>query len=176
MSSIGLAEQFKGSRKRVVQISTKEVNEMSPETQAVKTVQKTVFDLAQFKKVLLVKDVQMPHKPTEIDEALSMVGGSKQKLLDVIYDGLCEDATNAARAQIEGFKIADPDTGEPGEDYTGQFADEAKGKLIGDAILSFAKMMGYDKSLPLEERNKLKEQAAEFIRANPAALKSIQSV
>lgn len=165
-----------------------------------KRIQRTVFDLTAFQKVKLVKDVEMPKKPESIKEALEMVGGegdpnSTARLLQVIYDGLAADVSAKAWDDITGFKLAgkleadedgvqqfvaepklvnDPKAVLPEEDYTGKYADENKEDLINAAILSIAKMQGYDKSLSKEKKAELKEKAADFLRSNPAMLASIQ--
>jgi hypothetical protein len=168
--------------------STQGKKKMTPTTAVTtKKIQRTVFDLQVFDDVKLVKDVPLPKKPEEIQEALDILG-SKEKLLEVIYKGLIAEATDSAWEDIDGFRIVGsigpdkdgnvvytPDAdGEPTEPYTGKFADEAKGKLINAAILSLAKMQGYEKSLSKEKKAALKEKATEFLRANPAMLQSIQ--
>jgi hypothetical protein len=146
---------------------------MTPQTApTTMKVQRTVFDLAAFDDVKLLKEVPMPKKPEEINEALEILG-SKEKLLEVIYKGLIAEARDAEWENIEGFKIVGDD-GEPGELYTGKFADEEKGKLINAAILSIAKKQGYEKSLSKERKAELKATATQFLRSNPAMLQSIQ--
>lgn len=135
--------------------------------------QVTVFDLQLFDDVKLVRDVQLPTKPSTIEEALNLVGNDKDALLKVIFDGLCEHAVNEARKDLSTFSVVGED-GKPGELYTGTPCSEEKGDAINKAILGIAKAMGYDKSLPKEKKAALKEQAAEFIRSNPAMLASIQ--
>ncbi len=141
--------------------------------QDTKRIQKTVFDLKLFDDVLLVKDVPLPKKPESVSEALSMVGNDQSALMDIIYKGLISRTSDEAWEDMSGFKVLGDD-GEPGEDYTGQFADGEKSKLINAAILSLAKMQGYEKSLAPEKKRALKEKAAEFLRSNPAMLASIQ--
>jgi hypothetical protein len=149
---------------------------MAPTTTATKKVQRTVFDLATFDDVTLQKEVTLPTKPTSVEEALAAVGNDASKLLDVIYTGLCDAAAETAKNDISGFRALDED-GKPGDaDYTGTFADESKGKAINLAILNMAKAAGYDKSLPLETRNKLKADAKDLIKSNPAMLKFIAGV
>jgi hypothetical protein len=60
-----------------------------------------------------------------------------------------------ANAEFEDFCNVPPVDGESTEDYK-------------DAILSLARLGGYDKSLPPEKKRALKEQAASFLRDNPA--------
>lgn len=174
----------------------KERKTMTPsnESPKVKRIQRTVFDLNAFDSIKLVKDVEMPKKPESVPEALEMVGGDTNRLLQVIYDGLASDVANKAWEDISGFKLAgtlDKDKDgvttftlepkmlsdlkvAPGEEYNGNFADEAKADLINAAILSIAKMQGYDKSLSKDKKAELKEKATEFLRSNPAMLASIQ--
>ncbi len=137
-------------------------------------VTRTVFDLTAFDDVKLVKPaVALPNKPTSIEEALAAVGNNAAKLLDVIHEGLVAEAKAVAYDNIEGFQVVNED-GSVGEVYTGKYADEDKGKLINNAILSLAKMQGYDKSLPPERKRELKEKATSFLRDNPAMLATIQ--
>lgn len=140
--------------------------------QATKKVQKTVFDLGTFANVLLVKEVTLPEKPKNVPDALALFGNDTERLLNIIYEGMTAEATDLAKSQMEGFKIIDED-GEPGEEYTGKFADETQGDKIRAGILAMAKMQGYNKDLPKEKKRELKEKAAEFIRSNPAMYQSL---
>ena len=158
--------------KETEQRKGKKEKKMTPTAQQTMKVQRTVFDLQAFDDVKLIKEVPMPKKPEEIEEALNILG-SKEKLLDVIYKGLVAEARDASWEDIDGFKIVGED-GEAGEVYSGKFADEEKGKLINAAILSLAKMQGYEKSLSKEKKAELKAKATEFLRSNPAMLQSIQ--
>jgi hypothetical protein len=183
MSTLGVSEQV---QKEVVQVrrgrqvrnnpiangaeSTKKEDKKMSEP---KKVQKTVFDLQKFDNVLLVKMVELPEKPGSVEDALKMIGNDTKEIVDVIYEGIIARTVETARKDMTGFKVLDEE-GEPGEDYTGQFADEKKGDLINAAILSIAKMQGYNKELPKERKRELKEKAAEFLRQNPAMLASIQ--
>ena len=159
-----------------VNSNTTEDTQMNPTTEqtATKRIQNTVFDLKEFDNVKLLKDVELPKKPATLEEATAMVGGNTEKFLSVFYEGLVADAIEQERANTEGWKVANDDN-TPGELYTGQSADEAKGDLINAAILSLAKMQGYNKDLSREKKRELKEKAAEFLRSNPAMLASIQS-
>ena len=136
-------------------------------------VTRTVFDLTVFDSVKLEKPFTPPSKPTDLNAALAAVGNDTAKLLDVIHAGLTSEARDAAYNDIQGFLVVGED-GEATEPYVGKFADDAKGKLINNAILAFAKMNGYDKSLPKEKKAALKESATQFLRDNPAAIASIQ--
>jgi hypothetical protein len=141
----------------------------------VKKIQNTVFDLTTFDSVVLTKNVPMPVKPTSIEEALVAVENDRDALLKVIYDGLCERAIEQAKQTIEGFLVVGED-GEPGEQYTGKYADEDKTKLINAAVLTLAKMQaggGWD-TLDKSAKKNLKSGAVEFLRANPAMLVSLQ--
>lgn len=146
---------------------------MTPTT-ATKKIQRTVFDLASFDDVKLVKSIPVPAKPTTLEEALAAVGNDSAKLLDVIHNGLVEAAVESARADISGFVIDDPDNeGEP-VPYTGAYANEEKVDKINKAVLALAKLNGFEKSLDPEKKRELKEAAREFLRSNPAMLASIQ--
>lgn len=145
---------------------------MTPNGTQTKTTQRTVFDLQKFDDVKLVKEFAVPAKPTSLEEALAAVGNDQSKLLEVIHSGLTAAAANDAYNNIEGFKVVGED-GEPSEPYTGKYADEDMGKKINAAILSLAKLQGYDKSLSPAKKNELKESATNFLRSNPAMLASI---
>lgn len=147
---------------------------MTPTTQETSKVQRQVFDLAAFDSIQLVKTITLPSKPGSLEDALTAVGNDRDKLLNVIHEGLKAEARDAAYEDIEGFLVVGED-GEPGEPYTGKYAAGEKAKLINNAILSLAKINGYDKSLSKEKRAELKEKATAFLRDNPAMLASLQS-
>lgn len=132
-------------------------------------VQLTVFDLAKFDDVTLVKTVTLPAKPETLADALAASGNDESKLLELIHEGLKAEAKENARNTMEGFLTVSED-GEPGEPYTGSYADEEKGKLINAGILALAKMNGYTKSLDPKKKAELKDNAKAFLRANPAML------
>lgn len=142
-------------------------------TQPTAKVQRTVFDLAIFDDQKLTKTITLPTKPSTLEEALAACGNDSAKLLDVIHEGLVAETKSAAYDNIEGFQVVNED-GTAGDAYTGKFADEEKGKLINNAILSLAKINGYDKSLSKEKKQALKEKATAFLRDNPAMLASLQ--
>jgi len=184
MSAIGIAHQLK-ALKRTSKLRAVHTNNDMPERageekmtptaekgQETKRVQRTVFDLAAFDDVKLIKDVPVPSRPESLESALATVG-TKERLLEIIHKGMVSDATSAAWDDISGFKIVGDD-GEAGEDYSGKFADEEKGKLINAAVLSLAKMNGYDKSLTKEKKGELKEKAKKFLRDNPAMIEGMQ--
>jgi len=139
-----------------------------------KTVTTTVFDLDMFDDVKLTKQVAIPPVPQTLEEALAAVGNDTEKLLRVIHEGLTADAVDTAKTTLEGFSIVSED-GTPGAIYTGNYADEDKGKLINGGILALAKIYGYDKSLSVEKKRALKAQAVEFMRSNPAMLESLKN-
>ena len=187
MATQGLAVQVSSEkrrgrpRKQAVVPITKGASEMADQNEGTaqtavetKQIQKTVFDLKVFANILLVKDVEMPRKPETVSEALVMVGNDQSALMDIIYKGLVSRASDEAQKDMSGFKVLGED-GEPGEEYSGNFADGDKKDLINAAILSLAKMQGYEKSLSPEKKRALKEKAADFLRSNPAMLASIQS-
>jgi hypothetical protein len=147
---------------------------MTPTTTPTARVQRTVFDLTAFDDVKLVKTINLPAKPASLEEALGAVGNDTEKLLTVIHEGLVAEAKSVASETMEGFQTLNED-GTPGDAYTGKFVDEEKGKLINNAILSIAKINGYEKSLAPEKKRALKDQATAFLRDNPAMLLSLQS-
>ena len=119
-------------------------NQMTP-TVATKTVQRTVFDLATFDDVPLVKSVTIPQKPSTLEDALAAVGNDQAKLLNVIHEGLVSEAMEAGRNDLAGFHVVAED-GEPGEEYAGTIATEEQGKQINATVLNFAKMNGFSKA------------------------------
>lgn len=136
--------------------------------------QRTVFDLDTFSNVLLVKTFNPPAKPTSIEEALAAVGNNNEKLLSVIYDGLLAEARKVAYESNDGWNLTD-DEGDPAGVYNGKFASEKLGKLINGAVITMAKLSGYEKSLSPEKKKELKRQAMDFIRSNPAVLENIKN-
>jgi hypothetical protein len=156
------------------QTNPNEDNTQAP-AQPTKTVTRTVFDIQKFDDVKLQKVVPLPAKPATIEEALAAVGNDSSKLLDVIYEGLVGQQMDAEYNNIKGFKVVGED-GELGEDYTGQYADESKTKLINAAVLTFAKLNagGTWDTLSKEKKRELKDNAIAFMRSNPAMLASIQ--
>ncbi len=139
----------------------------APETAKV---QLTVFDLAKFDDVTLVKTVTLPGKPETLKAALEASGNDEAKLLELIHEGLKAEAKETARADMSGFMTIPEEEGEESVPYTGAYADEAKGKLINAGILALAKMNGYTKSLDPKKKSELKDNAKAFLRANPAML------
>lgn len=157
--------------------ATPEVSEQS-EQNAVggtpKEITTTVFDLATFDSIQLVKTIQLPNKPTTLEEALAACGNDSAKLLDVIHEGLIAETTERERGNMEGWLVDDEDAETP-VPYTGKYADAKKTKLINAAVLALAKMNGFGKGLNPEKKRELKERAKSFLRDNPAMLASLQS-
>lgn len=148
---------------------------MTPQPKKANPVTRTVFDLASFGDVKLIKDFTPPTTVTSVEEALAAVGNDTSALLAVINEGLEQKARDAAYDNIEGFKIVGED-GTPGEQYTGKYADESKSKLINAAVLNLAKMFsgGAWDSATKEQKSGWRNQAEEMLRSNPAMLASIQ--
>lgn len=147
---------------------------MTPNGTNTAVVTTTVFDLTAFDDVKLTKTITLPTQPTTLDEALAAVGNDKAKLLNVIHEGLIAEAKENARTNMTGFHVVNDEGEADPAEYAGKYADEAKGKLINNVILSFAKMNGFSKDLPKEKKRELKEQATAFLRNNPAAIAGIQ--
>jgi hypothetical protein len=139
-------------------------------------IQRTVFDLSTFDNVLLYKFVPAPARPKDIKQALDLVGGRTERLMELIYDGLVADLRKSEYLKIEGFRLPNEETkdGSGGPEYTGSFADDTKKDLINAAVLNFAKILGYDKDLSPEKKDSIKEQARDLIRKNPEMVRSIQ--
>jgi hypothetical protein len=133
---------------------------------------RTVFDLATFDDLKLQKAFIAPVQPASADDALALVGNDKQKLLNLIYDGMVAEARAAQYDDISGFHMLDENGKETAEEYSGKFADTDRGKAINLTILNMAKSFAgaaWD-SLSTEEKNKNKKDAADMIRSTPAML------
>ena len=139
---------------------------------ATKDITLTVFDLATFDDVKLTKTVTLPTKPSTLEEALAACGNNAAKLLDVIHEGLISETVERERENMEGFFIDDDE--ETPTPYTGKFADSKKTKQINAAVLSLAKMNGFDKTASKEKKREIKDRMRGFLRENPAMLGSIQ--
>lgn len=159
----------------------KKIKTMTPQTAengstnaSTSRVTRSVFDLKEFDNIQLGKEVELPKKPESMQEVSDMFANNTQKLLDLIYEGMKEDAKDQARKDLSGFRVIDDETDKLGDLYEGKFADENKGKIINDAVLAIAKMQGFGKDKSKEEKRALKEKAREFLRANPAMIESLQ--
>lgn len=154
----------------------KQTTNMTP-TPALKSTSRTVFDLETFDDVKLAKQYAVPAKPSNVQEALAQLGNNEQALLDIIHRGLIAQAGDAAYNTMDGFRvIGDGNFIKPetwGELYTGKYADEDTGAKIDAAILSLAKLNGYEKSLPKAQKDALKNEAVEFLRSNPKMLANL---
>jgi hypothetical protein len=145
--------------------------EQTPAAKAGNPVTRTVFDLATFDEVQLSKPFTPPTAPQTVEEALAACGNDTAKLLEVIHAGLTAEARDRAYNTLDGFAIVVD--GEVTETlYTGRAAEGDMKKKIDNAVLSMAKVYGYDKSLPIDKRNELKDQARSDMRKNPRVLAS----
>lgn len=144
---------------------------MTPTNQ--KPTQKTVFDLQKFDDIKLVKQYDVPQRPSTVEEALAVLGNDQSRLLDIVHKGLVAAAGDAAYNDPSGWQIEQEDgTLAP---YNGSYADESKTKLINGAVLNLAKLSagGSWDTLPKEQKSKLKDAAVEVLRSTPAILKNI---
>lgn len=174
-NAVKLTHARKSGRKHKTMSDTQVVpNETGASQGEIKETQKTVFDLAKFDNVLLKKKFQTPKHPTDIKEVLADMGGDMKKLLNLVYDGLMKQAQDAAYESNEGWYQTDEKGDITAEPYTGQFASEEKRSQIQAAVLTLAKLNGYDKNLSPEEKNAKKEIAMKFLRDNPAMLGGLQ--
>lgn len=150
---------------------------MTP-TQAVETmkIQRTVFDLASFDDVKLVKEISKPTPVTSVEEALAAVGNDRDALLSVINEGLEQKARESAYSEISGFNQTDENGDSTGEQYTGKFVEGDAKKTINNGVLTIAKMFsgGAWDSATTDQKRGWKDQAKEMIRSNPAMLSSWQ--
>jgi hypothetical protein len=144
-----------------------------------KIVTKEVFDLEVFDTLRLGKYVQVPEKPKSLTEVQSIPGMNEQKLLDLVYEGLCKEAGDYAEKQPDGWHEMTADDQLDEEVYKGSSADPDKKKLIDAMILNFAKAaFGFQKNEgsdpKIRDANaKAKDAAREAIKSNRAMVDSI---
>jgi hypothetical protein len=153
-------------------MATSNVNPTPTVEKKYSPITKTVFDLKTFQDVKLEKPFVPPAEPKSLEDALAAVGHDNNKLVQLIHKGMLAEARDNQYDDMTGF-IIQSDEGE-GQPYSGTFADESQGKLINAGILTMAKLYagGAWDTKSAEEKKKLKETAAEFIRSNPAMLAS----
>lgn len=161
-----------GAKPKRPKLNQRRIKKMTPNGPAKLKIQKTVFDLSTFSNIILKKEVEPPAKPTTVTEALAAVGNDEKALIDLIYKGLESRARDNAYDDMSGFMVEDTEEGTV-KPYEGKFADEGMEQKINAAVLSLAKLQGFEKSLPVEKKNELKESARSFLRANPAMLKNL---
>lgn len=137
-------------------------------------VTRSVFDLKAFDNIQLGKEVELPKKPQSMTEVSEMFQNNTQKLLDLIYEGMCQDAKDTARKDLTGYRLVDEETNKLGDLYEGKYAEGDKSDVINGAILAIAKLNGFGKDKSADEKRALKEKAREFLRANPAMIESLQ--
>lgn len=144
-----------------------------------KIVTKEVFDLDEFDTIKLGKYVQMPEKPGSLKEALERFGNDQEKLLGILYEGMCKESEVAAEKTNDGWHEMTADDQLDEAVYSGKSADSDKKKLIDAMILNFAKAaFGFTKNegrdpKTRESNNKAKELARAAIKANTAMVDSI---
>lgn len=143
-------------------------------TPMTKTTQKTVFDLDLFQDVLLKKEYVEPVAPVSLEAALEAVGNDQSRLLKVIHDGLKAEANSQAYNDKDGWNQTDEE-GDIVGPYEGKSASAELGKKIDAAVLTLAKLNGYEKSLSPAKKQELKANAIAFIRSNPAILENIKA-
>lgn len=125
--------------------------------------QRQQFNLDTMDEVLLVKTGNF--KPvTNAAEAMERLGNSTEKFLQVINDGLEQEFGNQliADASIPWNEENEDGTLTP---FSGTVGDSG---LVKALILTMAKNFGYTVEMPVEEKRKLKAEAAELIKNTPA--------
>lgn len=134
-----------------------------------------VFDLATFDDVNLSKPFTLPTKFTSVQDALQAFDNNTDKLLSIIYAGMTADKRDSEYKDISGFYVVGEDGKPTDTPYTGKFAEDEQAKLIGSAVLTFAKLQSGGKwdSLKKEQKDALKASAITFMRSNPALLASL---
>lgn len=126
-------------------------------------VQRSIFDLDTFETVTLVKEFEH-QEASSVQDALQRVGGSNEKLLSIINEGLRAEARRQEGSRAEGWRIFD-DNGEPNGPFAGTPADD---KVVNALVLQLAKaIFGYSKDGSAEEKRAAKEQAINMIKSTP---------
>lgn len=133
-------------------------------------VQKTLFDLASFDDVLLVKVGQF-EPVSDVKDALVRLNGDTAALNKVINDGLKARAMQDLRSTADGWHTFKTDAeGELTDEINGPFDGQvADSKKVGNLVLSLAKsVFGFTKSMSKDEKRAAKEQAMEMVKSTPA--------
>jgi len=133
-------------------------------------VEKPVFDLSSFEDVTLVKPFEfLP--PTDVNEALTRLGGDTAALMAVITSGMLDSYKSELRKTADGWHTYEEDAdGEPTDKINGVFQGQvADSKKVNNLKLSLAKsVFGFEKGMSKEAKRAAKEQAAEMIKNTEA--------
>lgn len=134
-------------------------------------VQNSFFDIKQFDDVTVVKDVTFQNV-TSVDEAVARLGGSAEKLIAAINDGLKAEARREARATSNGWFVKNDD-GTMGESYASAGGSAVDGKKVSKFITDMAKGMFY--AVYKTDKAAAKDKVREFIKATPAVLEGLKA-
>jgi len=141
-------------------------------------VTKTVFDLASFDDVTLVKEFDAPAKVETVAAALERLGGDNAKLLEVINDGLLEHAKSSAKDDANIPWMQENDETSALETFSGEPVSDEVGKTINGLILNLAKStFGYLKAAAAKDANgkkAAKQKAIDFVRNNDTIKQGIK--
>lgn len=133
-------------------------------------VERKAFDLEAFDDIVLVKTVEfLP--PSDVNEALTRLGGDTSKLMLVITNGMLEAYKNELRSTPDGWHTYEEDSdGEPTEKINGPFTGQvADAKKVNNLKLQMAKsVFGFEKGMTRDQKKAAKEAAAEMIKNTPA--------
>lgn len=163
------------TKKRIKNMATTEV---SPMTKEVRT---TVFDLKQFDSIELGKNIQLPAKPQSLEEATQLFANDKQRMLDIIWSGLCAEAIENAENDKTGWHEFTEDGNLAPEEYSGNYADAEKKKQIDAMILNFAKAIGlwtpekWSKAESAKKKNEARDTARAIMFENQAMMDMFKS-
>lgn len=132
-----------------------------PEVESVK-VQRTIFDLDSFKEVKVGKEIPF-QAVASAEEALQRLGGSSEKFLGALNDGMRAELRREAAKNPADWRTYD-DEGDINGAFTGTVADP---KAVNALVLTLAKtIFGYSKDLDKDAKRKTKDSAMDFIKAN----------
>lgn len=168
--------------KLVSKKENKEKKEMPETTNSVgtKEISKEVFDLGTFDNIRVGAEIKLPVKPASLAEVQQLFGGDEQRLLNIIYDGMCKEAEDDAESADVTWHTYTEDGELSDKVYDmSKSADPDKKKLIDGMILNFAKAaFGFTKNEGRDEKvreanQKAKENARKMIQSNQAMLDSI---
>lgn len=178
MASVAISQEIENSVVKAKGLKARKEKTMSdtivvPGVETKET-QKTVFDLSKFDNILLKKKFTVPARPSQVSDVLAILGGDTDALMDLLRDGLMKRAQDAAYNSNDGWFATDEDGEITSEPYTGNYASAEKQDMINAAVLTLAKLNGYDKGLSKEDKKAKKDAARKFLRDNPAMLGGLQ--
>ena len=134
-------------------------------------VQNTIFDLNTMDEVTLIKPVPEFKPVTSTHDALARLGNDSARFLKVINDGLESEERDAVRDNSEIPWAVEDEEGNL-VPFEGVPADK---KAVNTLRLNLAKsVFGLTKEMSLEEKQKAKSDAMEFIRSTPKIVEGLK--